>query len=134
MERLLCPKRCREVTERHPQYCTFDVEEWFLEDRNYALIEGENIAFGEWKKPGLYWVHFCFDEAKGREAINLCRKMFFEFCRVRPVWIAIGLIALDNRKARWLIRQVGFHSLGETETENGPCEMFYSVRNFNGSE
>ena len=126
MERLTDPALCRAVTDRHLDYFTFDVDEWFRDEGNYALIEGMNIAFGELKSPGVYWVHFCFDTARGREAIKLTQEMFKEFCRVCPVRIAIGLIALNNKKARWLIRQVGFQSLGETTTENGPCEMFYS--------
>jgi hypothetical protein len=126
IERLTDPVKCREVTDKHPDYFTFDVEKWFLEDKNYALQEGDNIAFGEYKSPGVYWVHFCFDTAKGREAIQLTRDMFTEFCKQRPVRIAIGLIQVNNKKAKWLIRQVGFTSLGLIDTENGLCEMFYS--------
>lgn len=128
MNRLTDPTECRRVTAKHPQYFTFDVEKWLTNADNYALIEGDNIAFGEYKTPGTYWVHFCFDTARGREAIQLTKDMFEEFCRVCPVKIAIGLIEVNNRKARWLIRQVGFKSLGEVMTENGMCEMFYSTR------
>lgn len=129
MERLTSPSVCREVTDKHPGYFTFDVEDWFADENNYALIEGQNIAFGEYKSPGVYWVHFCFDEARGREAIELTKQMFAEFCHRCPVKIAIGLIVVDNKKAKWLIRQVGFKSLGEIETKNGLCEMFYSEGN-----
>jgi len=131
MRRLTDPAECRRVTDKHPQYFTFDVDAWFANADNYALMEGDNIAFGEYKKPGVYWVHFCFDTARGREAIQLTKDMFEEFCRVCPVKTAIGLIEVNNRKARWLIRQVGFKSLGEVETENGLCEMFYSTKELN---
>jgi hypothetical protein len=126
MKQLTDPVECRKVTDKHPDYFTFNVEEWFLQDRNYALQKGANIAFGEYKSPGVYWVHFCFDTAKGREAIQLTKDMFTEFCKQCPVNIAIGLIHVNNKKAKWLIRQVGFASLGLIETENGLCEMFYS--------
>lgn len=125
MERLTDPVKCRMVTDRHPDYFTFDVEDWFSKEDNYALIEGANISFGEYKSPGVYHVHFCFDTAKGREAIDLTKRMFIEFCKARPVQTAIGLIEINNRKARWLIRQVGFKSLGEIDTQIGRCEMFY---------
>lgn len=128
MRRLINPIECRNITDKHPQYFTFDVESWFANPENYALIEGDNIAFGEYKSAGVYWVHFCFDTARGREAIQLTKDMFEEFCRACPVKTAIGLIEVNNRKARWLIRQVGFQSLGEVMTENGLCEMFYSTR------
>ena len=126
MKRLTDPVECRKVTDKHPDYFTFNVEDWFSKEKNYALQEGDNIAFGEYKSPGVYWVHFCFDTAKGREAIQLTRDMFAEFCNKCPVKMAIGLIEVNNRKAKWLIRQVGFTSLGLIETENGLCEMFYS--------
>lgn len=124
--RLTDPTKCRKVTDKHLDYFTFNVEAWFSNTENYALQEGSNIAFAEYKSPGVYWVHFCFDEAKGREAIQLTRDMFTEFCKQRPVKIAIGLIHVNNKKAKWLIRQVGWESLGLINTENGLCEMFYS--------
>lgn len=127
MKRLICPTECRKVTDKYPDYFSFDAEAWFSDADNYALIEGDNIAFGEYKSPGVYWVHFCFDAARGREAIQLTKDMFDEFCRACPVRTAIGLIEVNNKKARWLIRQVGFKSLGEVMTENGLCEMFYST-------
>lgn len=129
VRRLIDAAECRTATDKHPDYFSFDVEDWFSKTENYALKEGDNISFGEYKSPGVYWVHFCFDTAKGRDAINLTKRMFSEFCKTCPVRIAIGLIHLDNRKARWLIRQVGFKSLGEVETENGRCEMFYNTGN-----
>lgn len=131
MERLICPVLCREVTDRHLDYFSFDVEGWLSKPENYALIEGANIAFGEFKSPGVYHVHFCFDTAKGRDAIELTRRMFRAFCEACPVEVAVGLIAVDNKKAKWLIRQVGFKSLGEIMTENGMCEMFYATKDLN---
>lgn len=126
MKRLTDPTECRKVTDKYPQYFTFDVEDWFSKENNYALIEGDNIAFGEYKSPGVYWVHFCFDTARGREAINLTKRMFKRLSRDCPLKIGIGLIGVNNKKAKWLIRQVGFKSLGEIDTANGLCEMFYS--------
>lgn len=52
--------------------------------------------------------------------------MFKMFCDNCPVTTAVGLIEVGNKKARWLIRQVGFTSLGLVDTVNGVCEMFYS--------
>lgn len=128
MKRLINSEECCHITDKHPDYFTFNAEEWFASSNNYALIDGPNIAFAEYKSPGVYWVHFCFDTARGREAIQLTKDMFEEFCRVCPVKTAIGLIEVNNKKARWLIRQVGFKSLGEVETHNGLCEMFYATK------
>ena len=125
MERLVSAEACREVTDKHLDYFTFDADEWFSKPNNYALIEGNNISFGEYKSEGLYWVHFCFDTARGREAIDLTKRMLEAFYKAVPVVTSIGLIEVHNLKARWLIRQVGFKSLGDVTTENGICEMFY---------
>lgn len=134
IKRLLDVEICRKITGNHPRYFTFDIEDWFSNPLNYALIHDENIAFAEWKSEGVYHVHFCFDTARGRDAIRLTKQMFEEFCRSCPVEIAIGLISDSNKKAKWVIRQVGFKSLGEIETENGICEMFYATREMkNGS-
>ena len=126
MERLYDPVRCRQVTDKHLDYFTFNVEEWLADEANYAVIEGDNIAFAEYKSPGVYWVHFCFHSARGREAIELTKNMFKSLCLTFPVNTAVGFIEVNNKKARWLIRQVGFKSLGMINTENGLCEMFYS--------
>ena len=125
MQRLTSAAVCKTITDKHLDYFTFDAEGWFAEPKNYALIEDNNISFGEYKSEGLYWVHFCFDEAKGRKAIDLTKRMLKAFYEAVPVTTSIGLITLENRKARWLIRQVGFKSLGNTDTQNGTCEMFY---------
>lgn len=114
------------VTDQYPEYFTFDIERWFSDSRNVALKQDDNVCFGEYKTPGVYHVHFCYGSARGREAISLTKEMFVVFCRDHPVRIGIGLIHHQNRKALWLIRQVGFESLGMIETDNGLCEMFFS--------
>ena len=128
MHRLVDIAECKSVTDKHPDYFTFDVEEWFSRPNNYALKDGYNISFGEYKSPGLYWVHFCFDTARGRKAIQLTKDMLAAFYEACPVKTSIGLIAEENRKARWLIRQVGFISLGMIDTKDGLCEMFYYTK------
>jgi hypothetical protein len=126
LHRIFDPVECRTVTDKHLDYFTFDVEDWIAKPENYAVKSGNNVAFGEYKSPGVYWVHFCFDTAKGREAINLTKAMLTSLYETMPIKTAVGLINEDNRKARWLIFQVGFKSLGMVETkDNGLCEMFY---------
>lgn len=126
MHRVTDYAEVRSVTDQYPEYFTFDIEKWFSDDRNVCLKEGDNVTFGEYKTPGVYHVHFCYGSARGREAISLTKDMFRKFCQDHPVKIGIGLIHHQNRKALWVIRQVGFTSLGMIETENGLCEMFAS--------
>lgn len=116
---------CKKVTDRYPDYFTFNAEDWFSHPENYAIRSGENIGFAEPKSPGVYWVHFCFHTARGRKAIELTKAMLDRLYDDCPITTAVGLIEEDNRKARWLIRQVGFKSLGMIDTKNGICEMFY---------
>jgi hypothetical protein len=126
MQRLTDPDECRKITDKYPQYFTFDVENWFSQPGNYALIDGDNVGFGEYKAPGVYWVHFCFHTARGRDAIELTKRMLVQLKTDNKVTAIIGLIEKRNRKAKWLIRQVGLQSLGEVYTHNGLCEMFYT--------
>lgn len=134
IERLTDPKACRLITDKYPEHFTFNAEEWFSCKENYAFVQGENVAFGEWKSPGVYWVHFCFHTAKGREAIELTKNMFSALCSLSDLKIGIGLIHHENRKAKWLIRQVGFKSLGMIETSNGLCEMFTQTNTSKGAK
>jgi len=128
MDRVYNADECRQITDKYPDYFTFDSDKWFSVDANYAIKEGENIGFAEYKSPGTYWVHFCFHTARGREAIDLTKKMVANLYNDCPIRTAIGLITKNNRKARWLIRQVGFKSLGFVETKIGLCEMFYYTK------
>ena len=131
LTRLTDPLICQEVTNLHLDYFTFDVEDWFQNPLNYALINKDNVGFAEYKSEGVYWVHFCFNTARGREAMNLSKAMLESLFIHRPAKTAIGIISCDNKKARWLIRQIGFTSLGFTETKNGTCEMFYYTKDNN---
>jgi len=116
------------VTQHYQEYFTFEEESWLSNPNNAAIVEGENVGFAELKDCGVYWVHFCFHTARGRQAVDLTKRMLsFLFDEVRYNSL-VGLIAEDNRKARWLIRQVGFKSVGMTDTPNGVCEMFIFTR------
>ena len=132
MERLYDPEVCRSVTDLYPDYFTFDVESWLANSANHAYVEGPNIGFGERKsRDGHYEVHFCFHGAKGREAISLSKRMLKALHNDTNFSLAVGLISEDNKRARWLIRQVGLKSLGLTDTgKNGICEIFYLTKDY----
>lgn len=124
MKRLMDPVICKAITDKHKDYFTFDEDKWFSNLNNFGYIEGQNVGFGEFKSPGCYWVHLCCDEAKGREAVELTKKMVGMLYEDTQFNSLVALIHVDNKKAKWLIRQVGFKSLGVTDTPNGLCEMF----------
>ena len=115
------------LTKDHPDYFTFDAQTWLNKPENVTLVEDDNIAFAEYKAPGVYWVHFCFNTAKGKEAVSLTQRIFEEFCKLKPVKIIYGTIAVENKAAKWVVRQAGFKSLGEMHTGDFLCEMFYKT-------
>lgn len=115
------------VIKHYPDYFTFDSEEWLSCETNFAIKEGDNIGFAEHKGSGSYWVHFCYHTERGRSAIELTKQMLVYLHSLTGFTSVVGLIDEGNRKARWLIRQVGLNSLGMVETKNGLCEMFYST-------
>lgn len=125
MIELVSPDRCREVIKPYREFSDFDPDDWFSKSENYALIEGDNIGMAEYKSPGVYWVHFVYNTARGRAAVDLASAMLKDLCSNRAVNHCIGLIAADNKKAKWVVRQAGMKSLGELDTDIGRCEMFY---------
>lgn len=121
-----------DITKEYPIYFTKDFKTWLEDERNLILKEGRNLAFAEYKSHGVYWVHFCFDTCKGKEAIGLTKEIFKFFCETAYVKVVVGLIAADNKPAKWVIRQAGFTSLGTTPTTDGTSEMFFKQGNQNG--
>jgi hypothetical protein len=124
MQQLTDPTECRQITDKYPNYFTFEVEEYLANPLNFAYKEGRNIGFGEYKRPNNYWVHFCCDEARGRSAIELCKRMVKQLLKDTNNANLVGLVNVVNRPTRWLIRQVGFKSVGFVETLDGECEIF----------
>lgn len=119
---------CKLITDKYPEHFTFEADEWFSNKQNYSVKENDNIGFAEYKSPGIYWVHFCFNSARGRQAICLAKEMVLNLFDNRPTNLVIGLIENNNKKAKWVVRQVGFVSLGLVETKIGLCEMFYFIK------
>lgn len=117
-----------EVTRKHPEYFTHDFETWLKNDNNFCYKSEDNLGFGEMKEEGQYWVHLCLNSARGREAIDLTSRFVDRLYEDTKFNVAVGVIHHDNRKAKWLIRQIGFTSLGEVETDYGLCEMFFTTK------
>lgn len=123
-QRVLNPVEVRSVTDLYPRYFTFDCEGWLSNVSNFAYKTGDNVAFAEDKGGGTYWVHFCYHSSRGRTAINLTRQCVKALLKDTIFKVLVGLIEEGNRPAKWLIRQVGFRSVGLTDSPNGVCEMF----------
>lgn len=102
-----------------------DVREWLDDTKNIAIVEGDNVALFEYKSPGVYWGHYFYSSARGREAINLSGRILKHVLHKYPITTLLGLTLEANKPARWLSRQIGMNSLGLVETINGQCELFF---------
>jgi hypothetical protein len=58
---------------------------------------------------------------RGREAIRAGCEILAKMADARMIW---GLTPEGNKAARWFNRQVGFKSLGLSDTPEGRCELF----------
>ncbi len=119
-------KNAETIRQAVGDYCAFDIEEWVNNPRNIALGEDNDLALFEYEKEGVYTGHYFFNRRKGREAIKLSKAILQELFTNEQFNIKIirGLTPLENLKARWMSRHVGFKSYGAIQTLLGPCELF----------
>lgn len=89
-----------------------DFKLWMCIPYNVMLVEGEDVGLGTFEYPGVYSVHWYYKNARGREAINLGKKMckyLFDKCDAKTLR---AFVSEDLKASRWATRQVGFKSLG----------------------
>ncbi len=117
----------------------FDPDAWLANTNNKMYIQGRDVGLATYEYEGLYNVHWYFEDAKGREAIKLARKMLNELFQDTDTKIVRGLTPERIKAARWLARQVGCTSQGIMEMADGPHEIFtmtrdqfYSKGDYNG--
>jgi hypothetical protein len=100
-----------------------------LEDeKNVLLFDDGGGQLFHWRGPGIFEAH-SFYLVRGREALErgreAVRRMFAEY-EAEKIWRATPV---ENRRARWFNRQLGFRSLGENRFPDpgygsGQCELF----------
>lgn len=100
-----------------------DCEEWLEDTKNVMLREEDSTGIFAYEYPGLYTGHYFF-RVKGREAINLAKRMLDEMFSTYSAQTIRGMTKTDNRPALWITRQLGFKSYGRIETKNGEHELF----------
>lgn len=102
---------------------TLDCEEWVKDTNNIMLREGDSTGIFAYEYPGVYTGHYFF-RVKGRNAINLAKRMLDEAFSTYGAKAIRGLTKTDNRPALWITRHLGFKSYGRIVTENGEHELF----------
>ncbi len=119
-----------EATEQARQYNSIEeLKIWYDRPENIQLIEGDNVGIASYQNVGLYCVHWYYQSARGRTAINLgkamCKMMFTDFGAITLV----GIIKKELRHSAWACRQLGFKSLGYLTYEDGDInEMFFATK------
>lgn len=98
--------------------------EWLNDPANTALVfPNGDIALFEESDGSIYEGHLLF-ESRGAKAIENARKAakhMFECCRAKALY---GLVPNDRRDVKFVLRRIGFHSVGLRQTEHGLCEHF----------
>lgn len=101
-----------------------DPTEVLSDANNVCLFDEGGGQFFHWRGPGIFEAH-SFYLVRGRAALErgkeAVRLMFTDYA-AEKVWRATPL---ENRRARWFNRKLGFRSIGEIEMPSyGQCELF----------
>jgi hypothetical protein len=108
-----------------------DCEEWVSNPNNVMLRDGHDASASTgifaYEYPGLYTGHYFF-RVRGREAIDLAKRMLGEMFENYGAKAIRGLTKTDNRPALWITRQLGFKSCGLIVTKNGEHELFVKTK------
>lgn len=107
----------------------FHPEEWLADEDNVCLTDGHgNFTLFERMTENIVYGHY-FLVARGREALDLCRKFLAAvFDGPYGVEIIMGLTPLDKKGALWMNRKLGFKSLGIQDTIAGECDLVRLTR------
>lgn len=101
----------------------FDFKGW-LDNHNHVMYEeGGSVGLCTFEYTGLYTVHWYF-KVRGREAINLGRKMLDDLFTNHGAEAVRGLTRIDIKAARWAARQLGMKSYGIVTYPEGEYELF----------
>lgn len=132
------PEVMRKAFEPHEQYQDprLDYDAWVGNPDNVMYtVDNGDVGLATFEYPGVYSVHWFFNQTKGRAAINLAREMLTELFDKQGAEVVRGLTPIDNKAARFLAKYVGMKSHGIVDTvENGPHElMLMTKEEFYGS-
>lgn len=98
--------------------------EWIQDERNIALTDGRgSFALFEYRDHGTYCGHYFFN-VHGREACKMAKECLQEAFERQGVEVIIGLTPVDNRKALWMNRYLGFKYLDTVDSTEGFLQRF----------
>lgn len=101
----------------------FRPEEWLEDHKNVALCtDSGDVALFERTLPWLVTGHY-FYFSRGKAAIEVSNAMLNEIFSDYGVEVVQGLVPIENPKAIWISRKIGFTSHGVLDTFAGPCNL-----------
>lgn len=102
----------------------FHPEEWLADEDNICLTDGNgNFTLFQRFSPEVVMGHY-FLNARGREALKLCKEFLEEiFTGPYNVEIIQGITPHNKLGALWMNKKLGFRSSGTVDTEIGPHEL-----------
>jgi hypothetical protein len=107
-------------------------EQWLSYPKNMMYREGDSVALATYEYPGMYTLHWFF-KVRGREALNLARKMLTIFFKESDAKAIRGLTRKDLKQACWAARQLGMTSWGDIQINDDRYELFTLTKDeFNG--
>ena len=109
-----------------PEATGFDPYRLVLTLSNYLITDGsDNYCLFESTGPGVFHGHYFVNNKRGREALSFCKEALdWFFTSVPEATVLVGAVGLENRKAIWMTRKLGFQSQGIISTGAGPMEIF----------
>ena len=103
-----------------------DFKRWFENPKNLMFAEGRNVGLATYEYPGMYSLHWYY-EVRGREAIELGKKMVRNLFDNYGAETLRGFIRMDLKASRWAVRQVGFNSYGILTFPDGEDNELFMV-------
>lgn len=126
MKRSFDLEKFRRVEEKYPHWFqNFDDDEWLSNPLNVMFVEGESVGQAEFNAPGVYTMHYYFNNLHGKKARDLARKMIREMFNNYEAKILRGITPIENRPALLMARMVGCQSLGFVSRGDEKFEVFY---------
>ncbi len=97
--------------------------DWLADERNIAIVQGDDIVLFDYEGEGLYQIHLLL-ESRGRKAITAIREAFRRMFDDHGAQALFGMVPDFRRDVKLVSRWVGGRPAGKRSTEYGPCELF----------
>lgn len=95
--------------------------------KTFFVRRNDDTAIFTEVSKGILEGHYAF-KSKGRKALKIAEGILEDVFN-NGYDVVLGRTPLDNKKARWFSRQLGFKSISIEDTYRGPVEVFMKRKN-----